>query len=266
MKTKHLLAISALLLTGVAHAGGTITPITQSFSSNPGILIPDGDLSGLLTTITPATTIGTIGTITSMTVTLNISGGWTGDLYAYLWHDGILSVLVNRPGLTSSAPAGSSNAGLNVTLDDTAFSNLHSGAVSFGIPLNGTFQPDGRDVHPLSVLDTSPVNDHLKETRWPMLAFFAGEVQANAMPQIQLPIFPASSTAITSELAFEQRDGQVYYFNGHFPVFTHPVEDIASFRFFTRQLIATETHYPGTNLRLKYVPLRSSSFPLGQDV
>ena len=58
------------------------------------------------------------------------------------------------------------------------------------------------------------------------------------MPQIQLPIFPASSTAITAELAFEQRDGQVYYFNGHLPVFTHPVDDIASFRFFTSQLIA----------------------------
>ena len=58
------------------------------------------------------------------------------------------------------------------------------------------------------------------------------------MPQIQLPIFPVSSTAITSELAFEQRDGQVYYFNGHLPVFTHPVDDIASFRFFTSQLIA----------------------------
>ena len=58
------------------------------------------------------------------------------------------------------------------------------------------------------------------------------------MPQIQLPIFPFSSTAITSELAFEQRDGQVYYFNGHLPVFTHPVDDIASFRFFTSQLIA----------------------------
>ena len=58
------------------------------------------------------------------------------------------------------------------------------------------------------------------------------------MPQIQLPIFPFSSTAITTELAFEQRDGQVYYFNGHLPVFTHPVDDIASFRFFTSQLIA----------------------------
>jgi len=58
------------------------------------------------------------------------------------------------------------------------------------------------------------------------------------MPQIQLPIFPARSTAITSDLAFEKRDVQVCYFNGHLPVFTHPADDIASFRFFTSQLIA----------------------------
>ena len=32
------------------------------------------------------------------------------------------------------------------------------------------------------------------------------------------------------------------------------------------ELNTTETHYPGTNLRLKYVPPRSSCFPLGQDV
>ena len=58
------------------------------------------------------------------------------------------------------------------------------------------------------------------------------------MPQIQLPIFPSGSTAITSELAFEQRDGIVYYFNGQLPVFSHPADDIASFRFFTSQLSA----------------------------
>ena len=76
------------------------------------------------------------------------------------------------------------------------------------------------------------------------------------MPQIQLPIFPVSSTAITSELAFEQRDGQVYYFNGHLPVFTHPVDDIASFRFFTSQLIA----YPSETalVHLARVTLRRS--------
>ena len=32
------------------------------------------------------------------------------------------------------------------------------------------------------------------------------------------------------------------------------------------ELNATETHYPGTNLRLKYIPLRSSPFLPGQDV
>ena len=32
------------------------------------------------------------------------------------------------------------------------------------------------------------------------------------------------------------------------------------------ELNSTETHYPGTKLRLNYVPLRSSSFPTGQDV
>lgn len=57
------------------------------------------------------------------------------------------------------------------------------------------------------------------------------------MPQAQLPIFPASSTALTDEVAFAENDGTVYYFNGHLPVFSHPVDDIASFRFFTSQLI-----------------------------
>ena len=68
------------------------------------------------------------------------------------------------------------------------------------------------------------------------------------MPLIQLPIFPASSTAITSDLAFEQRDGQVYYFNGHLPVFTHPADDIASFRFFTSQLIANKSRVPAPQM------------------
>ena len=57
------------------------------------------------------------------------------------------------------------------------------------------------------------------------------------MLEIQLPIFPVSRNAITSELVFEQREGLVFYFNGHLPVFTHPVADIASFRFFTSQHI-----------------------------
>jgi hypothetical protein len=45
------------------------------------------------------------------------------------------------------------------------------------------------------------------------------------MPQIQLPIFPQGTTHITPELAFERRENQVTYFNGHLPVFTHQSEE-----------------------------------------
>ena len=41
------------------------------------------------------------------------------------------------------------------------------------------------------------------------------------MPQLQLPVFPAGTTAINVELAFERHEEQVVYFNGHLPVFTH---------------------------------------------
>jgi transposase len=61
------------------------------------------------------------------------------------------------------------------------------------------------------------------------------------MPQVQLPIFAVGTTAITSELGFARRDNQVVYVNGHLPVFTHEVDDLASFRFFTTQLIVNGT-------------------------
>lgn len=57
------------------------------------------------------------------------------------------------------------------------------------------------------------------------------------MPQVQLPVFPSGCCRINDELAFERRDGQVTYFNGHLPVFTHEAEDLQAFRMFTSQLI-----------------------------
>ncbi|HWT83234.1 MAG TPA: hypothetical protein VN648_31000 [Candidatus Methylomirabilis sp.] len=61
------------------------------------------------------------------------------------------------------------------------------------------------------------------------------------MPQVQLPVFPAGTTQITPELAFEKRDGRVVYFNGHLPVYTHPAEDLGAFRLYTSQLIVNGT-------------------------
>jgi len=55
------------------------------------------------------------------------------------------------------------------------------------------------------------------------------------MPQMHLPFFPDGVEHITPELAFEKRDGQVTYFNGHMPVFIHAERDIATFRMITAQ-------------------------------
>ena len=55
------------------------------------------------------------------------------------------------------------------------------------------------------------------------------------MPQLHLPMFPTGVTHITSELAFAKKDGQITYFNGHMPVFTHGEKDIATFRMITSQ-------------------------------
>jgi len=56
------------------------------------------------------------------------------------------------------------------------------------------------------------------------------------MPQRQLPIFPDGCTQITPDLAFQRCGDTVIYLNGHLPVFTHAVDDLASFRMFTSQL------------------------------
>ena len=74
------------------------------------------------------------------------------------------------------------------------------------------------------------------------------------MPQLQLPIFPAGTSRITPELAVECRDGQVVYFNGHLPVFTHEARDVATFRFFTTQLVINGTVSQANIVRAFGVP------------
>lgn len=74
------------------------------------------------------------------------------------------------------------------------------------------------------------------------------------MAQAQLPLFPAGTTPLNEHLAFECRDGQVTYFNGHLPVFTHAQDDLAAFRLFTSQLIVNGTATGGEIRRAFGVP------------
>ena len=74
------------------------------------------------------------------------------------------------------------------------------------------------------------------------------------MPQLQLPIFPEGTTLITPEIAFECREGKVIYIHGHLPVFQHAQDDVASFRYFTSQLVVNGTVGQAEIARAFHVP------------
>jgi subtilisin-like proprotein convertase family protein len=118
-----------------------------------GGVVPDANINGWQDTHT----IGAFEagqTILDLNVTLQLSGGFNGDLYAYLSHDGVNVVLLNRIGATAGNPLGYLTSGMNVTLDDSGLVDIH---VYGGAPnVNGVFQPDGRNVDPNAALDTSP--------------------------------------------------------------------------------------------------------------
>ncbi|WP_052119841.1 S8 family serine peptidase [Inquilinus limosus] len=83
-----------------------------SASGSPGLAIPDGNATGVTTSLTIATGIE----IDRVEVTLNLSHTWIGDLQIVLTSpDGTDSVLVNRPGLSETAVDGSSQDNIAFT-------------------------------------------------------------------------------------------------------------------------------------------------------
>jgi hypothetical protein len=150
MKLK-LLPLVALAL--AASSGLVTAATTVVHPKTEGLEIPDNESSGRASQITVSST----ELITGLELTLVTSGGWNGDLYAYLEHGGVISVLLNRAGVTSSNSAGASSGGLNVIFTDSSLLDVHTAlSDTFGVPATGTYQPDGRAADPGVVLDTSP--------------------------------------------------------------------------------------------------------------
>ncbi|MBL4665414.1 MAG: helix-turn-helix domain-containing protein [Nitrospinaceae bacterium] len=75
------------------------------------------------------------------------------------------------------------------------------------------------------------------------------------MPQVQLPLFPEGVTHICPEIAFECKEGQIVYINGHLPVFTHDKGDLQSFRLFSSQLIVNGVATQGQISKAFGIPL-----------
>ena len=144
------LAPAVLLLALCASAHGGL----YTFSYGVNAAIPDNSILGL----TDAHAIsGLTSPIGDIRVTLNISGGYNGDLYGYLRLNGSpLVVLVNRVGTTSGDPDGYANSGMSVTLSSSAAHDIHfyqdfSPSYNSSGQVTGTWQPDGRT----NPLDTS---------------------------------------------------------------------------------------------------------------
>jgi subtilisin-like proprotein convertase family protein len=143
---KSMTLIIAVLLLALARPAQA--DFVQNFNTGfqNGGVIPDGNLTGWTDVRTLSGAPG--GPITDVSVTLNLSGGWNGDLYAYLVHNSGFAILLNRVGRGTGNSAGYGDAGMNVVLNDAASMNLHSYGGG-GVP-TGPYAPDGRNISPLS--------------------------------------------------------------------------------------------------------------------
>jgi len=117
--------------------------------------IPDNDPSGVAFSFNlgdPATRIENV------TVSLSVSGGWNGDIYAYLSKADGFAVLLNRVGVDEGNTLGYGDGGLDVSLTSgDANPDIHTYLTSPHTynqsgQLTGSWQADGRFLDPLSTV------------------------------------------------------------------------------------------------------------------
>src|SRR5438876_350100 len=115
---KHIQIWLVMLTLG----GGTAQAGLYTAGLTPNAPIPDGNVNGYQSSLT----LSGLPTLTlDVNVTLNISGGWNGDLYAYLRHGDGFSVLLNRVGTPDNYGFGYGDTGFHVTLDSQATQSVN---------------------------------------------------------------------------------------------------------------------------------------------
>jgi subtilisin-like proprotein convertase family protein len=145
----RILLAAALCLGTSAVASPPTFLQTYSSGFQNGGLIPDGSLEGWSDTRTVG--LADNDPISTVRLTLNLSGGYNGDLYAYLSHGNGFVVLLNRVGVGQAQgdAFGFGGSGMSLTLaSDGAHDDIHW--YGFGSMPTGTYLPDGRAIDPLS--------------------------------------------------------------------------------------------------------------------
>jgi len=134
---KNILLLATVLSSAVAaHATLYTTNWNGGFSG--GGVVPDNNYSGWADTRTVSA--APAGTISSLEVSLDIAGGWNGDLYAYLVNGSGFTVLLNNIGTGTYGNAGS---GFNVTFSDAGASGLGTYMANGSGLVTGSWQADG---------------------------------------------------------------------------------------------------------------------------
>ena len=127
---KKALIVMALLLSGV-WAKATLYPVGIIPDGSPVGVVFSGSVSGQ-----PAGSV-----VSGLTVDLTITGGYNGDLYAYLIApNGTLVVLMDQPGVAVNG-FGAYGSGMSITLSDAGGTSIQS--ETSGSVLSGTYQAAG---------------------------------------------------------------------------------------------------------------------------
>lgn len=136
---KKLFAIAALSLVSAASASAIFFSsgtLNQNVPIAPSHYVSTISVSGLG------------DSLVDLSVSLNISGGYNGNLYAYLSYGGENVILLNRIGVTGSDAFGANDAGMSITLSDSgSLGDIHAAG---GGVLSGNWRPDGRAISPFS--------------------------------------------------------------------------------------------------------------------
>jgi len=107
------------------------------------VAIPEGNPVG----VSLAETVGDLpggSAVAGLTVSLDVSGGYNGSLYAYLVApNGALVTLLNRPGVTGGNPVGYGGSGFNITLSDAASGSIQTTPETIGSVFSGNYQAAG---------------------------------------------------------------------------------------------------------------------------
>ena len=136
MKKLLMLTVGVLLMAQAGQAG-------LDYSWSGALSIPNNNPAGrsFMFEISDPNTF-----ITGVSVSFDITGGYNGDLYAYLAHGSGFAVLLDRVGTgTGSEPTfsfGYGNTGFNVTLDDTGANGIQN-YQDYSYTLNGSGQLTG---------------------------------------------------------------------------------------------------------------------------